>query len=109
MDEVSGGKVADSAGNHRDGVCTTCPTVEAGKAGSAFRFDGGDQQIDVAPDPAFDGVIRGFSAAVWVKLEMAPPLLPGCALVKGAMWSICVTKELQPAFGSFAATATLTM
>jgi len=109
MDDVGAGKVADASGNHHDGMCTTCPTVEPGKSASALRFDGGDQQVDVAPDPAFNEVVRGFSAAAWIKLDMAPPQLPGCAMVKGAMWSICVTPELKPAFTSFAGSATLTM
>jgi concanavalin A-like lectin/glucanase superfamily protein len=109
MEDTAAGKVADTSGNHRDGACTTCPTVEAGKVGMAFRFDGGDQQVDVDPAAAFNEVVRGFSAAAWIKLDMAPPQLPGCAMVKGAMWSICVTPELNPAFGSFSATTTVTV
>ena len=109
MEDSAGGVVADISGNKRDGMCTTCPTVEAGMAGMAFRFDGGDQQIDVPANAAFNTVVRGFSAAAWIKLDMAPPQLPGCAMVKGSMWSICVNPDMQPAFGSFAAAATLTV
>ena len=103
MEDVANGKVADTSGNHHDGMCTTCPTVEAGKAGMGYRFDGGDQQVDFAPTPAFDEVVRGFSATAWIKVDMAPPQLPGCAAVKGAMWSICITPDMHPAFGSFTA------
>jgi len=110
LEDASGGVVADISGNNHPGGCTTCPPVEAGKSGMAFRFDGGDQQIDVAPHRAFDEVVRGFSAAAWVKLDMPPPQLPGCAMIKGAMWSICVTEDMHPTFGSFGATAaTLTV
>jgi hypothetical protein len=110
MDDTTGGKVTDTGGNHLDGMCTTCPTVEAGKSAMALRFDGGDQQVDVASNPAFDEVVRGFSAAAWIKLDAAPPQLPGCAAVKGAMWSICVSTAMHPAFGSFTAEgATLTV
>ena len=109
MDEVAAGTVADAAGNH-NGMCTVCPTVEAGKVGMAMRFDGGDQQVDIPMDKAFDSVGRGFSAAAWIRLDMAPPQLPGCAAVKGTMWSICVTPGMHPAFGSFTVeTSTLTV
>jgi hypothetical protein len=102
MEGTTGGKVTDSGGNHRDGMCTTCPIAEAGKIGMALRFDGGDQQVDVPAHADFDTVIRGFSAAAWIKVDMAPPQIPGCAALKGAMWSICVTTLMHPQFGSFA-------
>jgi hypothetical protein len=110
LEDTNNGKVVDTSGNHRDGACTFCPLVEAaGKSGAALRFDGGDQQVDVDPNTAFDDVIRGFSAAAWIKLDMAPPQLPGCAMVKGMMWSICITPQLEPAFGEFAANAMITV
>ena len=105
MDDLVAGKASDISGNNHHGMCTTCPGVEAGKSISAFRFDGGDQEVHVEPNPAFDGVVRGFSAAAWVKVDIAPPTIPGCAMVKGAMWSLCVTPDLKAAFGSFMAGA----
>ena len=101
MDSAMGGTVADTSGSHYDGMCTVCPTAEAGKFGGALRFDGGDQQVDVPSLAAFDYVARGFSASAWVKVDMPPPQLPGCPIIKGAMWSICVTPDMHPAFGSF--------
>ncbi|HEX5060762.1 MAG TPA: LamG domain-containing protein [Kofleriaceae bacterium] len=109
MDSGTGGTVADSSGNHYDGMCTVCPTAEAGKVGGALRFNGGDQQVDVPSLAAFDYVARGFSASAWVFVDMPPPQLPGCPIIKGAMWSICVTPDMHPEFSSFEATsATLT-
>jgi hypothetical protein len=109
MDATTGGKVTDSNGKH-DGTCTVCPSVEAGRLNMALRFDGGDQQVDVPPHAELDNVIRGFSVAAWIKVDMAPPNLPGCAALKGTMWSICVTPGMKPLFGSFTGEAgTLTM
>jgi len=108
MDDLVSGKVTDASGSNLHGMCTTCPTVEAGMSLSAFRFDGGDQQIDVMPDPAFDNITRGISAAAWVKVDMPPPAIPGCAMVKGGMWSLCITPQMNPAFGSFIASSPIT-
>src|SRR5262245_18539231 len=71
FDDLVAGRVTDASGNNHDGACTSCPSLEAGKLGSAFRFNGGDQQIDVPPNPAF-ATTRGLSAAAWVKLDAAP-------------------------------------
>jgi hypothetical protein len=100
LDDLAAGVVTDASGNNHHGMCTTCPLVEAGKVGSAYRFDGGDQQIDVPPAAALDTVTRGVSAAAWVKLDAPPPAIAGCALVKGTMWSLCVTPAMNPMFGT---------
>ena len=104
LDELAGGVVTDASGNNHHGMCTACPLVEAGKVGSAYRFDGGDQQIDVPAAAAFDTVTRGISVAAWVKVDAPPPTIAGCALVKGTMWSLCVTPAMNPMFGTVIST-----
>jgi hypothetical protein len=106
FDELSGGLTQDVGGFGLHGTCTLCPSLEAGKVGNALRFNGGDQQVDVAPDARFDS--RTFSVAAWVKLDVAPPI-PGCPALKGAAWQLCIDQTLHPTFGTAVASATLTL
>lgn len=108
MDDLVAGKVTDITGNGHHGMCTTCPPVEAGKIGSGYNFDGGDQQIDIPADAAFN-TGRAMSVAAFVKLDTAPPTVAGCAAVRGNAWQLCITPALAPAFGSLTGTGSVTL
>jgi len=87
--------VTDTTGGHH-GMCTNpqCPTLEAGHIGSAARFDGVDDRIEIASAADFD-TAAGFTVTFWMRLD----ILDGCPVNKvyeqaiGDTWQVCVAGQ----------------
>ena len=65
FDEGSGNVVKDSSGNGNDGVIHGA-TWTVGKVGSALRFDGKDDYVEVADDSSLD-ITDAITIEAWVK------------------------------------------
>ena len=77
------GSAADSSGHGRDGVVhgAELTTDRFGRAGHAYRFDGIDDYIEVAPPPRLSS--EGLTVSVWVRY--APGDFRG--------WSNCIVAQ----------------
>ncbi len=68
FDETSGTTAADSSGNGLDGTLVGQPQWVAGKTEGALLFDGVDDMVEVAYDPALD-LGQALTIAAWLKLQ----------------------------------------
>jgi hypothetical protein len=69
FDEANGTTTADNSGNGHTGILNGSPARQAGRYGSALRFDGnrsGYQFVTFGPDDALDALAQGTIMA-WIK------------------------------------------
>jgi len=58
----------DSSGNGLHGTIVGEPTFVEGQVGMALEFDGVDDRVEFADDPAFDAMSETFTITAWIKL-----------------------------------------
>jgi Concanavalin A-like lectin/glucanases superfamily len=82
MDSLVDNVASDATGHGYDLTCpNACPTVVAGKIGSAFEYDGATEwQIALAPASAF-GASPAYTVAWW-QMETAAATQLGCPISK---------------------------
>lgn len=61
--------VLDDSGNELHGTIVGEPTFVEGQVGMALEFDGVDDRVAIADDPAFDAMSETFTIAAWIKLS----------------------------------------
>jgi hypothetical protein len=82
----------DSAGTHAVACTSACPSIVAGKYGSAYRFSG-DHRLET-PDAPELRPGSAFSAAAWVKLDAQPSEAFGalaCKVIDSTDASFCLS------------------
>ncbi len=67
---LEGGTATDATGNGHDGVLQGSPTTVAGVVGQGLSFDGVDDHVEIATDPALETDALTISA--WVKVSAVP-------------------------------------